>query len=195
MVFLGCPLLLPSTETLSTPNCLSPTSAPFAGVLANHRSSVTLNKPLSIVMLISSAQCSVREQPMLWDERHGQSRSTPGRSLRRGAPPRLPLRGTWAPPGGGGGRRWGIQGLSMGWDVGPQVGPAWWGPWPGKAVLWGAGDQHWDRDRRPCRLKWEPVPLAGWGRLQRAGQLQWGLLVPLCPDNMISLGMLPFVVF
>jgi len=27
------------------------------------------------------------------------------------------------------------DGLRLGWDGGPQVGPAWWGPWPGRAGL------------------------------------------------------------
>jgi len=33
--------------------------------------------------------------------------------------------------------------LRLGWDIGPQVGWARWGPWPGRVGLWRAGD-------RPC---------------------------------------------
>ena len=47
-----------------------------------------------------------------------------------GAAPALGIRHF---PGDGDGPR-------LGWAVGPQVGPAWWSPWPGRAGLWGAGD-------------------------------------------------------
>lgn len=51
-------------------------------------------------------------------------------------------------------------------------------PWPGRAGLWGAGDQHpmvsrWGRDQEPhVGLKWGPGPWAGWGEALAGGRDQ-----------------------
>lgn len=70
------------------------------------------------------------------------------------------------------------DGLRLGQDIGLWLGPAQWGPWLGRARLWGAGDQH------PTVWLWQGL---GWsavlGHGQGRGWPRGGQERPLVPSG------------